>query len=567
MARKQRLVRALDIVPANQTLALAPDDSADDLAPPLPNTALEPPTNLVLTPALARSASTPTALINATWDAPAGVTVDKYTVQWSVVSTFPAGQTMGADTIYEGAVIDGLQTNKLYYVRVSAWEHGIQSQWSVAVSTTTPQDTVAPAVPTGASGTFVNAGDLLIAWTEPSLSGSPNLRDIEVRIWESSAKTTNYLTDYSATGQYIFTVAMNGKATSYAYDPSLYVELRSRSWGNQFSTAVVVGTLTKAVPSNPTGLSVVWDAAAGSLIFDFNDVVGANQYEFILDSKTYLVPTSKFVYDVARNRNDHGGTPGAAIAYSIKAMDALLQKSTGLTGTATLARPATPTGLATSWAGDTGSAGPDCNITWDNQTGVALYRVMVDTIVHDLLATRLNYNFDKNRAEHAGTPDPALAISLVAVDGLGQTSTTPASTTATNVAPPTPTAALAGGAVSLLVATAGGTLAADFDRYEFVFKRDSTAVATREQAEAVAHYELSGANDGGLHDWTVTVRQKDRFGQFSTSVTSSTLTFDGLTIASIRADCTYTDSDGNTATTLNALKDNITTSGGVTYNP
>jgi hypothetical protein len=482
MPRKSKMIRALDVAPANQSLAPAPDASTADLAPPLPSSALEPPTNLVLVAALARSASTPTALINATWDPPTGVgAVEKYTVQWSTSNTFPAATTVSADTFYEGAVIDGLLTSTLYYVRVSAWAHGIQSQWSAMVPlttgvnrVTTPADTIPPAVPTAPASVFVNAGDLRTTWIEPPLSGSPNLRDVEIKIWNSAAKTILYLTDFSTTGQYIFTAAMNGEATSYAYDPSLYVELRSRSWGNQFSTAVVVGTITKA-------------------------------------------------------------------------------------------RPVTPSSLASSWASDAGLAGPDCTITWSSQDDAAFHRLTIDGVVRDILATRLIYTLDANRAEHGGTPDAALTISLVAVDGLKQTSATPATLTATNAAPATPTATLEQGAVSGLHATVTSVPPADFLANEFVFKRDGTTVATVVSPQASAGYPMQGAADVGYHSWTVVVRQKDLFGQFSPTVTPAAVVFEGLTLAGLRAQAAYTDSDGNTPATLAALKDGITTSGGVSY--
>jgi len=106
MARKGKIVRALDIVPQQQTLAPAPDESVDDLAPPLPPSAFAPPTNLVLTPALARSASTPTTLIVATWDAPSGIVVEKYSVQWSTNNAFPAASTASMDTFRDGGTIE-----------------------------------------------------------------------------------------------------------------------------------------------------------------------------------------------------------------------------------------------------------------------------------------------------------------------------------------------------------------------------------------------------------------------------------------------------------------------------
>lgn len=560
MARKAKVIRALDVSPTNQQLAPAPDASTADLAPPLPSTALEPPVNLALVAALARSASTPTALINATWDGPAGVgAVEKYTVQWSTSNTFPAASTVSADTFYEGAVIDGLLTSTLYYVRVSAWAHGIQSQWSAMVPlttgvnrVTTPADTIAPAIPTAASAAFVNAGDLRIVWTEPTLTGSPNFRDVEVTIWDSAAKGTNLLTDYSATGQYIFTAAMNGKATSYVYDPVVYVELRSRSWGNQFSAPVVVGTITKAVPANPV-VTPVWDGATGSLIFDWTDIADAGSYELTLDGKLYPVAVSRYVYAVDRNRADHAGTPDPAITYLLKAVDRLLQRSTGVTATTTLARPATPTGLTSSWAADAGLAGPDCTISWASQVGIAFFRLTIDGVVHDQIATRRIFTLDANRADHAGTPDPVLSLSLVAVDGLGQTSTTPATLTATNVAPPTTAIVLAAG-FSAVAISATPSAAGDLRDYTLRIIKDTVTLVTYRSSSPDVVYK---ATAGGSYQ--VGVKVNDLFGQQSTETVSAAVVLDALTIEELRSALSYTSDDGQTQADLDKLKDGDTT--------
>jgi hypothetical protein len=83
---------------------------------------------------------------------------------------------------------------------------------------------------------------------------------------------------------------------------------------------------------------------------------------------------------------------------------------------------------------------------------------------------------------------------------------------------------------------------------------------------------MSAAADSGAHSWTVVVRQKDLFGQYSSTTTSSAVTVDALTIDYLRGSLAYADSIGSTFTppsggTLAQLKDGVTTGGGPAYNP
>jgi hypothetical protein len=123
-----------------------------------------------------------------------------------------------------------------------------QSDWSATVSETTPADTTPPAAPTSQAAAFINGGDLVVTWTNPT---SNNFRDVEIKIYESASKVTLYDTFYDATQRFVWPVRANLQAASNVGDPSLYVELRSRSWGNVFSTSVNASA-TKAAPSAPT---------------------------------------------------------------------------------------------------------------------------------------------------------------------------------------------------------------------------------------------------------------------------------------------------------------------------
>lgn len=574
MTRTAKPQRSIDVVPIVVPTVAAPTGSVTDPAPPLLPSQPDAPTGLAITPALARSASTPMAVIYATWDKPTHVIADRYTLQWSTDSSFPEAATGSLETVHEFATIDNLHVSTTYYVRVACSQHGVLSLWSTTVSATTPNDTIAPAVPTSVAAVFLKNGDLKITWIPPDLATSPNFRDVEIKIWDSAAKTTLYWTDHSAkgaypstAGEYIFTFVHNYQLTSGVPDKSLYVELRSRSWWEAYSIAVVVGTITKAAPGNPTGVTATWDAASGSFLLDWVDVFDALSYEITLDTKVYTAFSSSYTYPVGRNTQDHSGTPDPAITYTIKSVDAFGQKSTGVSATSTLARPATPSGLTSSWASDAGAAGPNCNITWNAQSGVAGYILTIDGIDHDVgLATRFNYAIDKNRAEHSGTPDPVLTLSLVARDGLGQTSTTPATATATNAAPPTAAVTLVAGfsvlAIAITPPTVSSLSVADLQDYSIRVIKDGSTLATYTSAAPDVVYK---ATVRGVYQ--VGVKVRDQFGQLSAETLSSSVTIDAITIDELRSAAIYTDSistDFTTAPNKTVLRDDAT-GAGITY--
>lgn len=432
------------------------------------------PTNLQLTTAISASTAAPTAKIDATWVAPFATIPSSYTVQWSTSSTFPDGNRGQMSSLTTAATIDGLRVGVLYYVRVAAFVAGVQSNWSATQSITTATDLVAAGVPTSIAAVFFGTGDLLVTWVPPT---DANLKDVQVIIRGSSGGTI-YRTDYSASGSYRYTVQQNFfDVPGGAGDPSLYVELRSRTVSGVLGTVVNTGLVTKAVP-------------------------------------------------------------------------------------------AVPASVTHSWSGDTlnnGVADATWTLNWARAEDAARYRISIDTVLRQITADQYTYAFALNVSEHAGTPDPALAYSLVAVDGFGQVSTA-ASGTATNHNPPAPTVALLQGAVSSIHAVVTGTIAKDFKAYRYVWKRDGTTVRTQDSAASTMTYELSGANDGGFHSWTVEVRQIDLFDQLSTNVVSSAVAFEALTLSTLRAGIRYTDSLGTAPATLKAaFADGNTTSGGVSY--
>lgn len=449
--------------------------SADDIAPPLPPTAPDAPTDVALTTGITYSTASPLAYIAATWLPPSGSEPTRYAFQVSESSTFPDASTLTFSTNVPSIRADGLKPATAYYARVAGVVRGVQGEWGNGspFPITTASDTSPAGVPTGVSAVWVGVGDLRIRWTNPEEAIYPNFKDVQIRIFASSGGTEYGAARYRASGEFVYTLAMNYADTAGVGDPSLYVELRSRTFSNVLGTVVNTGLVTKAAP-------------------------------------------------------------------------------------------ATPTGLTHSWTGDTGTAGAGLTFSWTDAVDAGAWIITLDTVPRRIVANTYTYTLDTNRADHAGTADPAIAYNLVARDGFGQSSSAVIGT-ATNAAPPAPTATLTAGVISGLYASVTSTPVADFWRYEYVFKRDGTIVATVYSAASSYRYEQQGAGDDGYHSWTVVIRQQDLFGQFSATVTPAAVAFEALTLAGLRSQITYTDSVGNSAVTLAALKDAITTSGGVSY--
>jgi hypothetical protein len=234
------------------------------------------------------------------------------------------------------------------------------------------------------------------------------------------------------------------------------------------------------------------------------------------------------------------------------------------TGLITKAAPTQPT-ITQSWSGDAGTAGPDLTFTWPAISDAAYYNIALNgQTARRVSATVYTYTLERNRGDN-GSADPTITYSITAVDGLGQSSTA-ASGTATNAAPTTPTATLTQGAVSGLYASVTSAPVADFWRYEFVFKRDGSTVATVFSAGSNQRYEMQGAGDDGFHSWTVVIRQEDQFGQFSGTFTPSAVAFEALTLSYLRDQVVYSDSIATAPSTLKTeLANAVTQSGGVSY--
>ena len=144
------------------------------------------------------------------------------------------------------------------------------------------------------------------------------------------------------------------------------------------------------------------------------------------------------VWTAAMNRQATGNVPAAAVYIEVWSRSWNNVYSTTFAVPSSQPSkpvPAAPTGLTTSWAGDAGMASADCTVSWALQADANRYRLTIDGVQRDWYGASYTYTLATNRDDHATVPDPSLVVSLVAVDGLDQSSTA-VQTVAVNVKPP-----------------------------------------------------------------------------------------------------------------------------------
>lgn len=334
MSSKTDRVRPMDLRRGTAGAGSTLESAGGTVAPAQPTP--PPPTELaVISNTVGRSSASAIAIVGLQWRPPDGTPVRTYQVEIATDSAFTAIYRRDTATLPSARI--ELPTSRTFYVRVYAVGAALSLPSNV-VSVTTADDTTAAGDPASAAAAFLGAGDLQVIWTNPA---DENLRDVEVRIWSSSAKTTLYHTGYSASGRYVWTAAQNRQETSGSPDASVYVELRSRTWAGVMGAVVVVGTVTKAAPATPAGLSV--DFSGPDLVVTWTAAAEAAAYELTLDGVARTVIGGRYVYPLQLNRQEHGGTPDPSIAVSLKAKDALDQVSAvAATATATNAAPGAP---------------------------------------------------------------------------------------------------------------------------------------------------------------------------------------------------------------------------------
>lgn len=302
MPRKNDRSREIDLKLASATAGGDPPSGVvpPTAAPAIPNQPA--PTGLaVASNTILFSAVTPMALVGLTWNAPPGTPPAFYVVEYATNSTFTTNlQRVHA---YQTSAGIELPANTLYYFRVQGVTNFVASAYSSTVSVTTAADSTAAGQPTSIASDWSGA-DLVITWVNPS---SANLRDVEVRIWNSSGKTVLYHTGYNSAGRYTWTIEQQRIDTSGSLDPSVFFELRSRTWAGTLGTAPAGSTVTNATPSAPSAVSFI--QAPGSITITVTATPPADFAAY----RYRLIQTSPSASDVTWD------SPSALGSYSIYA--------------------------------------------------------------------------------------------------------------------------------------------------------------------------------------------------------------------------------------------------------
>jgi hypothetical protein len=342
------------------------------------------------------------------------------------------------------------------------------------------------------------------------------------------------------------------------------LRLVTGAWSNTASTTTPNDTTP---PAAPTALTTSWSGLTGDLTISWANPTSANLRDVRLQIyasnggallREVYSATGRYVWTRAQNYADTSGSPDASVYLVLTARSwSNVFSATNLTGTATLAAPAAPSGLAVDFTG------ADLGVSWTLSALVAGYRLTLDGVAREVgLSSRYTYSLAQNAAEHGGTADPSISVSLVAVDALGQTSTA-AATTATNAAPAAPDAVTATAFFSTLSISVTATEPADFKayRYRLIQTLPSAGSVTWDSPANLVTRAL-----GVMATYQVGVRVIDMFGQFSAETLSAAVAADVLTLAELRAEAIYSDSVGNGGAALKAaLANDNTASGGVNY--
>lgn len=404
-------------------------------------------------------------------------------------------------------------------------------------------------------------------WTPPAGYDAATLSSTLSYLIQWSTDVT-FATNTSGQAALQPSAAIDGLTTGTLY--YFRVAAVYRTVQSPFGTAASITTAIDTTPPGPpTGGSAVF-AGVGDLVMLWVNPTSANFKDVEINiwndiGKSVLYATlysavERLTWTAAQNLAATGGAGDPAVYIELRARSwNNIYSVLGMVGPVTKAAPTAPTVTVD-------FTGANAVYTITPPADAAYLSFVADTSVTArrlAVVGRYVYPFDQNRLDHSGTPDPVLAYSFTAVDGLNQSSTATTGT-ATNAAPAAPTVTLIGG-FSQLVAQITSAPAVDFLAYEYVWKRDGSTVLTLESASAEQQYATGAAGDEGSHSWTAVVRQKDVFAQYSSTTTSSAVVLDTLTIGYLRSGLIFSDSLGTSVAILAVMKDGITATGGQSY--
>lgn len=396
-----------------------------------------------------------------------------------------------------------------------------------------------------------------LRWTPGN--GTPPRATYQVQQATNSAFTAGLRTDPSSRTD----ASVNGEpGRAYWYRVRALLDGAPSAWSNVVTATLPVDT---APPGPPTGTSASF-AVDGTLEVRATPPTSANfkhiRVEIWNAANAVQLDISQFAGGVwtwspTRNRERTAAAGLGAVSTQVTVRLTAVSWGDVASTTVTIAvaspAPATPAGLTHSWAGDTGTAGATLRVTWTLVAGLT-YRLSIDgstTGRVGLTSGAYEYLLATNAAEHGGAPDPVLSLSLVAENGLGQVSATPATATATNAAPPaTGISAFAGfSQVSLSITPSA---AQDLQDYRVRVYREGVQVQTLYLVDTRPTYAV----EDGDGVYTFDVAPRDVFGQLATasSQTAGAEVTDLAGFATeLREDAIYSDSLGTTPATLKAI--------------
>lgn len=390
-----------------------------------------------------------------------------------------------------------------------------------------------------------------LRWTPGN--GTPPRATYQVQQATNAGFTTGVRTDPTDRTD----ASVNGvPGQAYWYRVRTLLDKTPSAWSNVVTTTLPVDT---APPDPPTATAASF-AVDGTLEVRATPPASANfkhiRVEIYNAANTALLDSSQFAGGVwawspTRNRERTAAAGLGAVSTQVTVRLAAISHGNVASTTVTIAvaspAPATPAGLSHSWAGDTGTAGADLLITHTVVAGLS-YHLSIDGQERQITPGRYPYPFGQNAAEHGGAADPVLTLSLVAENGLGQRSATPATATATNAPPATVAITLSGGGNETLGILLGQSNAPDLRDYRVRLYRDATLIDTLWLVDIIRVVQVSQRGE-----YTADVTVYDVFGQPSAVTTAAAVALDPLTLAMLREALTYRDSLGTAPATLKAV--------------
>lgn len=356
----------------------------------------------------------------------------------------------------------------------------------------------------------------------------------------------------------------------YYFRVKAITEFVESDWSNTASATTATDTTAPAVPTSPVAtfnnagdLEVTWVNPTSANLRDVEVSIYADSGFTTLLYRAYSA-TQALIWTASQNRQAGSGTPDPAVYVRLASRNWTGTLSAYVSPTQPVkAVPANVASLTQSWLSDAGTAPADLVVTWAAASGASFYRLSIDSVSRDVFGTRFVYNFDQNRSEHSGTPDPVLSLSIIGVDGLDQVSATPTTTTATNAAPAAPSGVTNTAFFSVLAVNTTSVLPADgiTYRYRLIQTVPSAADITWDSPSPLQTRAISLAAT-----YQIGVKMVDVFGQAGSETLATAVVADALTLADLRAESIYSDSGSTAAATLKAaLADNdLTGTGGST---